>query len=116
MRNLNVDFDLVEGESDAQEYIPDMVERLKNEGYAHIDNGALVVDVKEETDTKEIPPCMILKSDGAALYDTNRPCNYRRAYEELYQPDEIYLCGRQTSGDAFCSGIPLCQKSRYGKR
>ena len=44
--NLNVEFDLWKGESDAQKYIPDMVERLKKEGYAHIDNGALVVDVK----------------------------------------------------------------------
>ena len=40
--NLNVEFDLWKGESDAQRYIPDMVERLKKEGYAHIDNGALV--------------------------------------------------------------------------
>ena len=62
--NLNVDFDLWKGESDAQPYIPDMVERLKKEGYAYESNGALVVDVKEETDTKEVPPCMILKSDG----------------------------------------------------
>ncbi|MDE6957887.1 MAG: arginine--tRNA ligase, partial [Lachnospiraceae bacterium] len=68
--NLNVEFDLWKGEADAQEYIPDMVERLKAEGYAHYDDGALVVDVKEESDTKEVPPCMILKSDGAALYDT----------------------------------------------
>ena len=66
--NLNVDFDLWKGESDAQPYIPDMVERLKKEGYAYESNGALVVDVKEETDTKEVPPCMILKSDGASLY------------------------------------------------
>ena len=47
-----------------------MIERLKAEGHAHVDQGALVIDVKEETDTKEIPPCMILKSDGAALYAT----------------------------------------------
>ena len=50
----------------AQAYIPDMIDRLKKEGYAHIDEGALVIDVKEETDTKEIPPCMIQKSDGAS--------------------------------------------------
>lgn len=67
---LQVSFDLWKGESDAQPFIPDMVERLKNEGYAYISEGALVVDVREETDTKEIPPCMILKSDGATLYNT----------------------------------------------
>ena len=67
---LSVDFDLWKGEADAQAYIPDMVEMLKEKGFAHYDEGALVVDVAEETDKKEIPPCMILKSDGAALYDT----------------------------------------------
>ena len=86
--NLNVDFDLWKGEADAQEYIPDMVEYMKKEGYAHIDNGALVVDVKEETDTKEIPPCMILKSDGAALYDTTDLATLIER-EKLYQPDEV---------------------------
>lgn len=67
---LNVEFDLWKKESDAQPYIPDMVQQMKDGGYAHIDEGALVVDVKEETDTKEIPPCMILKSNGATLYNT----------------------------------------------
>ncbi len=67
---LNVEFDLWKKESDAQPYIPDMVQAMKDGGYAHIDDGALVVDVKEETDTKEIPPCMILKSNGATLYNT----------------------------------------------
>lgn len=68
--SLNVAFDLWKKESDAQPYIPDMVQQMKDGGYAHIDQGALVVDVKEETDTKEIPPCMILKSNGATLYNT----------------------------------------------
>ena len=67
---LNVDFDLWKKESDAQPYIPDLVLGMKVGGYAHLDDGALVVDVKEETDTKEIPPCMILKSNGATLYNT----------------------------------------------
>ena len=68
--NLNVEFDLWKGESDVQKYIPDMVARLKDEGFAYESEGALVVDVKEDNDTKEIPPCMILKSDGASLYTT----------------------------------------------
>ena len=86
--NLNVAFDLWKGEADAQKYIPDMVQRLKDEGYARYDEGALVVDVKEETDTKEIPPCMILKSDGAALYDTTDLATLVER-EELYHPDEV---------------------------
>lgn len=68
--NLEIHFDIWKKESDAQKYIPDMVAYLKDNNYARMSEGALVVDVKEETDTKEIPPCMILKSDGASLYDT----------------------------------------------
>ena len=92
---LNVEFDLWKGEADAQPYIPEMVEYMKKEGYAHIDQGALVVDVKEENDTKEIPPCMILKSDGAALYDTTDLATLIER-EKLYHPDEvIYLANKR---------------------
>ena len=85
---LNVEFDLWKGEADAQKYIPGMVEMLKEKGFAHYDQGALVVDVAEETDNKEVPPCMILKSDGAALYDTTDLATLVER-EELYQPDEV---------------------------
>ena len=67
---LSVSFDLWKGESDAQPYIPEMAEYMKNAGYSRLDEGAWVVDVKEESDTKDVPPCMILKSDGASLYTT----------------------------------------------
>ena len=86
--NLDVHFDLWMGESDAQEYIPDMVDYLKDNGYAHYDQGALVVDVKEETDTKEIPPCMILKSDGASLYNTTDLATIVWRMKD-YHPDEL---------------------------
>ena len=67
---LNCEFDLWNGESTIKDLIPEMVQYMKDGGYAYISDGALVVDVKEETDTKEMPPCMILKSDGASLYNT----------------------------------------------
>ena len=86
--NLNVDFDLWKGESDAQAYIPDMIDRLKKEGYAHVDDGALVIDVQEESDTKEIPPCMIQKSDGASLYGTTDLATLVQRVED-YHPDKI---------------------------
>ncbi len=68
--NLAVDFELWNGESSVHDLIPGMVQDMKDGGYAYISEGALVVDVKEEIDTKEVPPCMILKSDGASLYNT----------------------------------------------
>lgn len=85
---LSVEFDLWKGEADAQKYIPDMVQRLKEEGYARVDEGALVVDVAEESDNKEVPPCMILKSDGAALYDTTDLATLVER-EQDYQPDQV---------------------------
>ncbi len=86
--NLNVSFELWKGESDAQAYIPDMVQKMKDDGHAYISEGALVVDVKEETDTKEIPPCMILKSDGASLYNTTDLATIVWRMKD-YNPDEI---------------------------
>ena len=86
--NLNVSFELWKGESDAQPYIPDMVQKMKDDGCAYISDGALVVDVKEETDTKEIPPCMILKSDGASLYNTTDLATMVWRMKD-YNPDEL---------------------------
>ena len=86
--NLNVSFELWKGESDAQPYIPEMVQKMKDDGYAYISDGALVVDVKEETDTKEIPPCMILKSDGASLYNTTDLATIVWRMKD-YHPDKI---------------------------
>ena len=86
--NLNVSFDLWKKESDAQPYIPDMVEMMKDKGFAYEDQGALVVDVREDTDTKEIPPCMLLKSDGASLYTTTDLATIVERVK-LFDPDEI---------------------------
>ena len=86
--NLNVNFDLWKGESDAQAYIPNMIERLKKEGFAHVDDGALVIDVQEESDTKEIPPCMVQKSDGASLYGTTDLATLVQRVED-YHPDKV---------------------------
>lgn len=86
--NLNVSFELWKGESDAQPYIPDMVQKMKDDGFAHLSEGALVVDVKEDSDTKEIPPCMILKSDGASLYNTTDLATLVWRMQD-YRPDEI---------------------------
>ncbi len=86
--NLNVSFDLWKGESDAQPYIPAMIQKMKDDGFAYVSDGALVTDVKEESDTKEIPPCMLLKSDGASLYTTTDLATIVERMEK-WNPDEI---------------------------
>jgi arginyl-tRNA synthetase len=68
--SLDVVFDEWKGESDADPLIPDMIERLKEDRFAIMDEGALIVPVAENTDTKEVPPLILLKSDGAVLYGT----------------------------------------------
>ncbi|MDO4279117.1 MAG: arginine--tRNA ligase [Lachnoclostridium edouardi] len=69
--NLNVHFDLWKGESDAQPYIPGLIQDLIDKGLAYESQGALVVDIAEDSDSKELPPCIVRKSDGAALYATS---------------------------------------------
>jgi len=86
--NLNVYFDLWKKESDAEPYIPKMIEDLKNKGFAYYSDGALVVDVKDATDTQEMPPCIIVKSDGATLYSTTDLATIIERMK-LYNPDEI---------------------------
>lgn len=87
-QKLNVEFDLWKGESDAEPYIADMVKYLKDGGYAVESQGALVVNVQEPEDKKEIPPCIILKSDGATLYATTDLATLVQR-EQDYHPDKV---------------------------
>ena len=67
---LDVHYEKWLGESDAHPYIPDMVADLKNRGLAVLSEGAWVVPVAEEGDKKEVPPMILIKSDGSAIYAT----------------------------------------------
>ena len=128
--NLDVEFDLWKGESDVQELIPGMVDMMKKGGYAYLSDGALVVDVKEETDTKEMPPCMILKSDGAALYNTTDLATIMDRMER-YHPDrmiyvtdkrqelyfeQVFRCARKTGlVNADTEFVHICNGTMNGK-
>lgn len=93
--NLDVHFEVWKGESDVQPIIPDMVDDLIAKGLAHESQGAMVVDVQEESDSKEFPPCIIRKSDGAALYATSDLATILER-EKLYSPDRyIYLADKR---------------------
>ncbi len=106
--DLDVEFDLWKGESDVHEIIPDMVDRMKKDGFAYESDGAWVVDVKEETDTKEMPPCMILKSDGAALYNTTDLATIEDRMK-TYHPDRlIYVTDKRQ--DLYFEQIFRCAR------
>ena len=68
--SLDVHYEKWLGESDADPYIPAMVEELKAKGHAVMSEGAWVIPVAEETDKKEVPPMILIKSDGSAIYAT----------------------------------------------
>ncbi len=85
---LNVHFELWNGESDAQKYIPDMLESMKEKGILQESNGALVVDISQDDDKKELPPCIVIKSDGATLYATTDLATIV-SREQIYHPSQI---------------------------
>ena len=92
---LHVDFDLWNGESSVQYLIPDMVREMKESGVAYESDGALVIDVKEETDTKEIPPCIVVKSDGASLYNTTDLATIKERVEKYDPAQIIYITDKR---------------------
>ena len=110
-QKLDVTFDLWKAESDAQPYIPEMVAYLKDGGYAHYDQGALVIDVAEETDTKTIPPCMVLKSDGASLYNTTDLATIVERMK-LYKPDQIIYVVDKRQGLYFTQVFRAARKAK----
>ena len=93
--NLDVDFDLWLGESDAHDAIPPMVEKMKEGGFAYESNGALVVDVTDPGDSKEIPPCIILKSDGASLYTTTDLATILQRTDRFHPDEIIYVTDKR---------------------
>ncbi len=92
---LDVHFELWKGESDAQKYIKPLCDDLEKRGIAYLSEGALVVDIAQEGDSKELPPCLIRKSDGAALYATS-DLGTLVEREKDYNPDGyIYIADKR---------------------
>jgi len=93
--NLNVHFDLWNGESSVQDIIPGMVQDMKDKNIAYLSDGAWVIDVKEETDTKEMPPCIVIKSDGASLYNTTDLATIKDRADKYNVSKIIYLTDKR---------------------
>ena len=87
--NLDVHFESWLGESDADPYIPAMIEDIKSKGLAVMSEGALVMPVAEETDKKEVPPCILVKSDGSAIYATTDLATMVQRMQD-FNPDKIF--------------------------
>lgn len=88
-QELNASFDLWEGELDSFLYIPEMIEYLENRKLLQISEGATVMDIRKETDKKEMPPIILIKSNGAYIYETTDLATiYGRI--KRFSPDEIW--------------------------
>ena len=95
--NLNVSFESWLGESDADPYIPPMVADMKSRGLAVESEGAWVIPVAEETDKKEVPPCILVKSDGSAIYATTDLATMIQRMQD-FNPDKIlYVTDKRQS-------------------
>ena len=108
--NLNVDFDLWKGESDAQPYIPGLIQDLIDKKLAYESQGALVVDISKEDDTKELPPCIVRKSDGAALYATSDLATIIQR-EQDYKPNHYIYVADKRQELHFTQGFRVSKKA-----
>ena len=112
--DLNVEFDLWNGESDSQKYIGPMVDMLKEKGFPYESEGALVIDVAEPTDTHPVPPFILLKSDGASLYSTTDLATILERVEK-YNPDEIIYVVDKRQGLHFEQVFRCAKKTGIAK-
>lgn len=113
--NLGVTFDLWKGESDAQEYIPGLIQDLQDKGLAYESQGALVVDIAQEGDSKELPPCIIRKSDGAALYATSDLGTILEREKDLAPSKYIYITDKRQELH-FIQVFRVAKKAGYVKK
>ncbi len=95
--SLDVHFESWLGESDADPYIPDMISALKAGGHAVESEGALVFPVARADDKKEVPPCILIKSDGAVLYDTTELATMVQRMQDFHPDKILYLADKRQS-------------------
>ncbi len=95
--NLDVHFESWLGESDAKPFIAPMLADMKAKGLTCESEGAVIFPVAREDDKKEMPPCILVKSDGASLYGTTDLATMVQR-ERDFKPDKIlYLTDKRQS-------------------
>ena len=94
---LNVFFDYYYGESTVKDIMGPMVDDFIKNGIAYESNGAYVIDVKEDSDKKEMPPCIVRKSDGAVLYATSDLATIKDREEKFDADEYVYVVDKRQS-------------------
>ena len=93
--NLDVHFEKWLGESDADPYIPAMVEDMKARGIAVQSEGAWVIPVAQEGDKKEVPPCILVKSDGSSIYATTDLATLVQRMQDWHPDKVLYVTDKR---------------------
>ena len=93
--SLDVHFEKWLGESDADPYIPAMVAEMKEKGYAVLSEGAWVIPVAEEADKKEVPPCILVKSDGSSIYATTDLATMVQRMQDWHPDKMLYVTDKR---------------------
>jgi len=97
---LGIDFDLWKGESDVEAMIAPMVEDLKDKGLLEPDQGALIVRVARQGDKRDLPPLLVVSSEGSAMYGTTDLATVLDR-ERTYHPKLVLYCVDQRQADHF---------------
>ncbi len=111
---LNAKFDLYKGESNAEDYVPELLRYLDKLNIVEESEGAKVINVKEDSDTKEMPPMLLLKSDGGLLYSTTELATL---YDRIknYKPDEIWYVADKRQELHFTQVFRAAYKANIAK-
>jgi arginyl-tRNA synthetase len=115
LSRLGVSFDLWEGESTVSEQIPHLVERLTAEGTAIRSEGALIIPIERSGDKKNMPPLILLKSDGAMLYSTTDLAAIKSRVDR-FAPDHIIYVVDQRQHLHFEQVFRAAEKSRLVRK
>ena len=111
---LNTTFEIWEGESDGNNYIPELTDYLKEKQLVEESQGALVINVKEENDDHEVPPLLLIKSNGSASYETtDLACIWERM--KKWKPDEIWYLTDARQSLHFEQVFRAAQKAKIVK-
>ena len=110
-KKLNVEFDLWKGESDAEDYVDDVINYLKEKNLTRISEGALIIDTKEEEDTKEMPPLLLIKSNQSVSYETTDIATIWDRMKNIC-PDDIWYIVDNRQSLHFEQVFRVCKKSQ----
>jgi arginyl-tRNA synthetase len=97
---LGVDFDLWNGESDADPFIPAMIKELRARNLLEHDQGAQVLRVARAEDKRELPPLLVISSEGSAMYGTTDLATIVQRREQLQPELSLYVVD-QRQADHF---------------